>query len=292
MKKLVAAFIGLIMVSIAATSVSAAEYEIHKGDSLWKIANENNTTVETLMEINELKSSLIHPKQVLKLEEKETTAEFYIVQEGDTLSQIRSAHGDNVSVKELKEWNNLSSDLIITGQKLIVNDATEPEKVEEESSGQTANVESEEPEKEEVVEITTASSEEVSEAEVETAEVDAQQAEKEVEPKEQVTETKTEQQVNGRTFAVESTAYTAGCNGCSGITATGINLNNDPNAKVIAVDPNVIPLGTQVYVEGYGYAVAGDTGGAIKGNKIDVHLPTKSEAYSWGRRTVNITIVE
>ncbi|MGJ9457321.1 LysM peptidoglycan-binding domain-containing protein [Oceanobacillus sp. CF4.6] len=291
MKKLVAAFIGLIMVSIAVTSVSAAEYEVHKGDSLWKIANENTTTVETLMEINELKSSLIHPKQVLKLEEKEATTEFYIVQEGDTLIHIRSAHGDDVSVEELKAWNNLSSDLIITGQKLIVNEAAEAEKVEEESSGQTANIESEDLEKEKV-KITTASSEEVSEPEVETAEIHAQQAEEKAEPKEQVAETKTEQQVNGRTFAVESTAYTAGCNGCSGITATGINLNNDRYAKVIAVDPNVIPLGTQVYVEGYGYAVAGDTGGAIKGNKIDVHLPTKSEAYSWGRKMVNITVIE
>ena len=56
-------------------------------------------------------------------------------------------------------------------------------------------------------------------------------------------------------------------------TATGLILNNNPNAKVIAVDPSVIPLGTKVYVEGYGYAVAADTGGAIKGHKIDVFFP-------------------
>ena len=64
-----------------------------------------------------------------------------------------------------------------------------------------------------------------------------------------------------------ATAYTAHCNGCSGITATGINLRANPNLKVIAVDPSVIPLGSKVWVEGYGYAVAGDTGGAIKGNE-------------------------
>ena len=64
-----------------------------------------------------------------------------------------------------------------------------------------------------------------------------------------------------------ATAYTAYCNGCSGITTTGINLRANPNLKVIAVDPSVIPLGSKVWVEGYGYAVAGDTGGAIKGKE-------------------------
>ncbi|MFX6153002.1 3D domain-containing protein, partial [Acinetobacter baumannii] len=49
---------------------------------------------------------------------------------------------------------------------------------------------------------------------------------------------------------VIATAYTAYCTGCSGTTATGINLRANPNAKVIAVDPRVIPLGTKVYVEG------------------------------------------
>jgi len=93
-------------------------------------------------------------------------------------------------------------------------------------------------------------------------------------------------------FYVNSTAYTANCNGCSGTTATGVNLKANPNAKVIAVDPNVIPLGTKVYVEGYGYAVAADTGSAIKGNKIDVFLSSKSAAYRWGSKRVKIKILE
>ncbi len=93
-------------------------------------------------------------------------------------------------------------------------------------------------------------------------------------------------------FTVSATAYTAYCNGCSGITKTGINLRENSDLKVIAVDPNVIKLGTKVHVEGYGYAIAGDTGGAIKGNKIDVFIPTKSEAYKWGRKNVKLTIVE
>ncbi len=95
----------------------------------------------------------------------------------------------------------------------------------------------------------------------------------------------------GREFYVTATAYTAGCNGCSGVTATGLNLRSNPNAKVIAVDPSIIPLGTKVYVEGYGYAVAADTGGAIRGNKIDVFIANKSQAYKWGRKKVKIRIL-
>ncbi|WP_080843589.1 G5 and 3D domain-containing protein [Cytobacillus gottheilii] len=95
----------------------------------------------------------------------------------------------------------------------------------------------------------------------------------------------------GKEIYVSSTAYTASCNGCSGFTATGINLKANPNVKVIAVDPSVIPLGTKVYVEGYGYAVAADTGSAVKGNKIDVFFANKSDAYRWGRKSVKIKIL-
>lgn len=96
---------------------------------------------------------------------------------------------------------------------------------------------------------------------------------------------------NGQEVFVNSTAYTASCNGCSGRTATGIDLKANPNAKVIAVDPSFIPLGTKVYVEGYGYAVAADTGGSVKGQKIDVFFSTKAEAYRWGNRQVKIKII-
>lgn len=95
----------------------------------------------------------------------------------------------------------------------------------------------------------------------------------------------------GRTLIVSATAYTASCTGCSGITATGINLKANPGLKVIAVDPNVIPLGSKVYVEGYGYAVAGDTGGAIKGNKIDLFMAKQSSAIAFGRQQVKVTVL-
>lgn len=96
----------------------------------------------------------------------------------------------------------------------------------------------------------------------------------------------------GKEFYVTATAYTAHCNGCTGITATGLNLRANPQLKVIAVDPSIIPLGSKVWVEGYGYAVAGDTGGAIKGMKIDLHVPTKSAAYQFGRRQVKVKVID
>ncbi|MFJ7951493.1 3D domain-containing protein [Lysinibacillus sp. NPDC096418] len=96
---------------------------------------------------------------------------------------------------------------------------------------------------------------------------------------------------SGQTYTMRATAYTAYCEGCSGITANGTDIRSNPNQKVIAVDPRVIPLGTKVWVEGYGEAIAADTGGAIKGNKIDVFIPSEGQARNWGVRTVTVTVM-
>lgn len=79
----------------------------------------------------------------------------------------------------------------------------------------------------------------------------------------------------------ESTAYTGG-----GITATGsVPVRNPNGISTIAVDPRVIPLGSLVYVEGYGQAIAADTGGAINGNIVDVYVNSTDEAINgWGRK--------
>ena len=84
------------------------------------------------------------------------------------------------------------------------------------------------------------------------------------------------------------TAYTPFDAGCNGVTATG----SAAKKGVIAVDPNVIPLGTRVYIPGYGVAVAADTGGAIKGNRVDVCYATKAEAFGWGVRNVPVYILQ
>lgn len=84
------------------------------------------------------------------------------------------------------------------------------------------------------------------------------------------------------TVTFEATAYTwTGCR-----TATGIW----PSRGTIAVDPRVIPLGTELHIEGYGPAVAADTGGAIQGQRIDLYMDTKHECLQWGRRKVEVKI--
>ena len=83
-----------------------------------------------------------------------------------------------------------------------------------------------------------------------------------------------------------------------GYTASGLRIVPGTGMKVIAVDPKVIPLGTKVYIDGlngawdYGNAIAADTGSAIKNLTIDLYMDTHSEALSWGRRSVNIYVVE
>ena len=97
-------------------------------------------------------------------------------------------------------------------------------------------------------------------------------------------------QPTGRTLTVEATAYSTNQPSLSDFTFTGINLRKNPN--VIAVDPNVIPLCSKVYVPGFGVYIAGDTGGAIKGNRIDIHITNLDAAWKFGRQTMTIEIVE
>jgi 3D (Asp-Asp-Asp) domain-containing protein len=81
-----------------------------------------------------------------------------------------------------------------------------------------------------------------------------------------------------------ATAYTASCSGCSGVTASGRHAGHG----IVAVDPSVIPLGTRLYIPGYGFAVAGDTGGAIRGSRIDLGFNSERDAMLFGRRPVTV----
>ncbi len=82
---------------------------------------------------------------------------------------------------------------------------------------------------------------------------------------------------------VVATAYTG-----YSTTSTG----QKPVWGTIAVDPKVIPYGTKVYIPQFDRVfVANNTGGAIKGNKIDIFMNTKSECYNWGRRSIEIHVL-
>lgn len=92
-----------------------------------------------------------------------------------------------------------------------------------------------------------------------------------------------------RIIEMRATGYGPDGNGRWGArTASGLR----PGYGVVAVDPRFIPLGTRLYIEGYGYAVAGDTGGAIKGDRIDLGYDSNHEASDVGRRRVKVMILD
>ncbi|SOC05289.1 3D (Asp-Asp-Asp) domain-containing protein [Ureibacillus xyleni] len=204
----------------------------------------------------------------------------YEVQKGDNLYRIALKH--NVELSDLMSWNNKTDSLIHPGEELIIKE--NGNRAEEESIPSEAPVVQEQPSEKEVQAV-------VSEQETEQVSEENTEAIAEVEKEIVPEENSEEVEAASVEMTVTATAYTAYCEGCSGTTAIGIDLRANPNQKVIAVDPNVIPLGSKVWVEGYGEAVAGDTGGAIKGNKIDVFIPSYDQAMAWGRKTVKVKIL-
>lgn len=218
MRKLVAALsAGIIITGTAATTVSADanEHKVESGESLWKIAAQYDTSVQNLLDINDLKSEVIHPKDVIKVSESGEDGEetVYTVEKGDTLSAI--AKEFNVSVSDIKEWNNLSSDIIVIGNELSINGTAEEAVAEQPAVEEEA---AEEPAEEPAVEEEAAeepAAEESEPAVEQTSNEEAAASESE----EQSSDNGSPQ---GETISVEATAYTADCNGCSGVTATGV----------------------------------------------------------------------
>lgn len=139
------------------------------------------------------------------------------------------------------------------------------------------------------------------EAQKKAAEEEAQKQQQASNQKQQVQQTSTKtvdnseaatsaDNVSGsKTLTMSATAYSTEANGMGTYSATGINLKQHPSC--VAVDPSVIPLGSIIWVSGYGVSVAGDTGTAIKGNVIDLHFSTVSQSMAWGRRTVTVKIL-
>lgn len=191
----------------------------------------------------------------------------YMVKEGDTLSQLSYDYlGAADQYMTIADSNNIvNANLIYVGQKLKLSAdgnitpatqediATQPEVSTVEEAVTAAPVQAETPE---------------------ATQVEENQPVAEATPQ-------------GQTLTVETTAYDGVSLG--GMTASGYQISSTSD-RVIAVDPSVIPLGSTVYVPGYGTAIAADTGGAIQGNIIDLNMST-AEAIQWGRRTVTITVL-
>ncbi|MER2090360.1 MAG: LysM peptidoglycan-binding domain-containing protein [Sporosarcina sp.] len=210
----------------------------------------------------------------------------HTVQSGDTLWSISNAN--NVSVEDLQAWNDLDSTLIYPSQTLKIDNKVSTYVVVKGDTlskiAQKHNISVNELKKRNnisgdlihpgdqlVVQGSTTASTPAPTKTVAKASAPTSSATNEM--------------------TVKATAYTAFCEGCSGVTATGIDLRSNPDQKVIAVDPSVIPLGSRVWVEGYGEAIAGDVGSAIIGKSIDVFIPNEQAALNWGNKTVKIKIL-
>lgn len=89
-------------------------------------------------------------------------------------------------------------------------------------------------------------------------------------------------------LSMVATAYTANCYGCSGRAALGMRAGHG----IVAVDPHVIRLGSHLFIPGYGHAIAGDTGGAIIGNRIDLGFESNSDALIFGRRAIRVYVLK
>lgn len=258
MKKKVfaAAAVMALGLGFASNDASAAEHKVRSGETLWSISQNYNTSVGSLKASNGLSSDMIYAGQTLEVGGS-TSAK-----SNNSGAEVRYTvkPGDTLAeiaaaygttAQTLVDWNGLRSANVIYSGDVLVV-----------KNGSVR-------------------------APIETSKRKAAQAASS-QPKQQAQQTK---QSVARTLTMEATAYTAYCTGCSGTTANGTDLRSNPGAKVIAVDPNVIPLGTKVWVEGYGEAIAADTGGAIKGNRIDVFIPSQDSAMDWGRRTVTVKIL-
>ncbi|MGP0685479.1 LysM peptidoglycan-binding domain-containing protein [Priestia aryabhattai] len=287
----------------AASASTSGTYHVEKGDTLWKVAQKHSVSVDELKDANNLTSNIIYPNQELNVATiKEMT---HKVQQGNTLWSISQQYG--VTVDQIKEWNGLTSDLIYPGEQLKIQspngqaqqsspsvaqaapEAQQAQAPAEQTQEEQQQAQAEQAQKEQQQAQAEQAQKEQQQAQAEQAQKEQQQAQAEQAQQQQPAESS--QQASGKSMTVEATAYTANCAGCSGTTATGVDLKANPNQKVIAVDPSVIPLGSKVYVEGYGEAVAADTGGAIKGNRIDVFVPSEGDAQQFGRKSVKITVM-
>ncbi|MGY0401782.1 3D domain-containing protein [Carnobacterium jeotgali] len=289
MKKIVLSIIALLTLALGTTGITnvfAAQNEkkedtlekteIKKSeervtntgvDSLIEDRENNESTVQTLTTNPMFEESVLEPVSLVSNANK-TNAESkntvnYIIKNGDTLVNIAEAF--KVEVSDLAEWN----ESVTQGNSLQIDEII---KIETELDPESISPKKLTWEKEEIKESEAA----LSETKIETEAIEEMSTSALNDSAEKIT--------------VVATAYSRNQPSLTNITAMGIDLSK--NSQVIAVDPTVIPLGTKVYVEGYGEAIAGDTGSAIIGNRVDLHMESIDASFAWGIQEVELTIID
>ncbi|MGE7842820.1 LysM peptidoglycan-binding domain-containing protein [Lysinibacillus sp. NPDC093712] len=266
------------------TIAQQKQYMVKQGDTLWDIALNHQVTVSQIKEWNQLQTDLIHPGLNLSifvgLETNTAVTEKPIMpathEAKETTTSVTAPSSNSTSTENKPESTVPSTSNEATGESTPK--ASAP------STSNSTSLES----TPEATAPSTSNSTSVESTPEATAPSTSNSTSVETTPEANAPSTSNS---TSKEIIVEASAYTASCDGCSGITSTGINLKTNPNAKVISVDPTVIPLGSKVYVEGYGEAIAGDTGGAIKGKRIDVFFPSQQDAIDFGVKQLKVTIL-
>ena len=228
-------------------------------------ANEVEWTARTVEQV----------KQDVKTDDK--GVQEYTIKWGDTLSVISEATGASldtlVQVNEIQDANLIYPGTVLRfsadQKEVTVDNGTEQHSYRVQNNNEVKEVET--------TEATTQAAETTQAAQATPATETTQAA-------------AASSSQGGYYLTVEATAYSYNEAGLSNYTADGTNLVSEPN--VIAVDPSVIPLGSYVEIPGYGVFRAADTGGAIYGNRIDVHLVNLNDVYNFGRRTITIRVLQ
>ena len=230
-------------------------------------ANEVEWTARTVEQV----------KQDVKTDDK--GVQEYTIKWGDTLSVISEATGASldtlVQVNEIQDANLIYPGTVLRfsadQKEVTVDNGTEQHSYRVQNNNEVKEVET-------------------TEATTQAAETETTQAAQATEATQTTQAAAASSSQGGYYLTVEATAYSYNEAGLSNYTADGTNLVSDPN--VIAVDPSVIPLGSYVEIPGYGIFRAADTGGAIYGNRIDVHLVNLNDVYNFGRRTITIRVLQ
>ena len=230
-------------------------------------ANEVEWTARTVEQV----------KQDVKTDDK--GVQEYTIKWGDTLSVISEATGASldtlVQVNEIQDENLIYPGTVLRfsadQKEVTVDNGTEQHSYRVQNNNEVKEVET-------------------TEATTQAAETETTQAAQATEATQTTQAAAASSNQGGYYLTVEATAYSYNEAGLSNYTADGTNLVSEPN--VIAVDPSVIPLGSYVEIPGYGIFRAADTGGAIYGNRIDVHLVNLNDVYNFGRRTITIRVLQ
>ncbi|GAA0482688.1 3D domain-containing protein [Alkalibacterium indicireducens] len=255
------------------------KYTFQWGDTMWGISQAIDISVDKLVNVNDIDNrSLIHVGSTIYLSRDLSVIS---VQNGDEeVVSFDVSNGDAVETETPEEVEEAAEGNVVV--EAVVEEAAEGNVVEETVVEEAAegNI---------VEEAVVEEAAEGNVVEETVVEEPAEEAVEQTQPAEEST-AQTSSSENGRWMTVEATAYSRNQPVLSNYTFTGIDLRE--NSRVIAVDPNVIPLGSTIYVPGYGEYIAGDTGGAIIGNRIDIHFESLDSAIQFGRQSIDVQVFE